>query len=151
MHLARLAALATAAVLLAACSGGGSASSSSAPDASAPVEASATATRVAVILSDRLTIEPAAMTVPVGQAVTFVVTNSGAIEHEFVLGDEEVQAEHASEMAGGHMDEDETAITVPPGETKELTTTFEAPGSTLAGCHVAGHYEAGMRATITIR
>jgi len=42
------------------------------------------------------------------------------------------------------------AIGVEPGRTKELTVTFDAAGSMLAGCHVIGHYAAGMQADITI-
>jgi uncharacterized cupredoxin-like copper-binding protein len=93
------------------------------------------------------------MTVPAGIPVTFVVTNAGAIDHEFYLGDEQMQAEHAAEMAdmGGMMGHDEpNGIAVAPGETKELTFTFETAGEWIAGCHVSGHYEAGMRATINI-
>jgi uncharacterized cupredoxin-like copper-binding protein len=105
-----------------------------------------------VTLTDALRIEPAAMTVPAGLPVTIVVTNSGKGDHEFYLGDEEAQAEHATEMASmGRMGHDEPeGIGVKPGETKELTYTFEAAGDTLAGCHVNGHYAAGMKATITV-
>jgi uncharacterized cupredoxin-like copper-binding protein len=54
-------------------------------------------------------------------------------------------------MAGGGMGHDEpNGISVEPGETKELIRTFEAPGETLAGCHEAGHYAAGMKAAITV-
>lgn len=148
-----LLALPLAAALVAACSGGGStpapasAAPAASPDASPVTPA---ASRIEVTLSDSLKIEPAKMTVPAGVPVTFAVTNSGKAEHEFVLGDEAEQAEHEEEMAGGHMSEDENAITVPPGTTRELTVTFEEPGTTIAGCHVTGHYDAGMRATITI-
>lgn len=94
--------------------------------------------------------EPATFTVPAGVPVTFVVTNSGAIEHEFYLGDEAAQAEHEQEMqTGGMMHDDPNGISVAAGETMELTHTFEA-GETLAGCHVAGHYAGGMKATITV-
>jgi uncharacterized cupredoxin-like copper-binding protein len=96
-------------------------------------------------------IVPDPIEVPAGVPVTFVVHNSGTVEHEFVIGDEEVQAEHEEEMAGGGMGHDEpNAILVDPGETKELTWTFEAAGETLAGCHVPGHYPAGMKATIRV-
>lgn len=37
-----------------------------------------------------------------------------------------------------------------PGETKELMHRFETAGASLAGCHVAGHYAGGMKATITV-
>jgi uncharacterized cupredoxin-like copper-binding protein len=95
--------------------------------------------------------EPTSMTVPAGIPVTFVITNTGAIDHEFVLGDEEAQAEHEAEMAAGGMRHDEPeGVAVAPGESKELTYTFTEAGETLAGCHFPGHYGGGMKATITV-
>ena len=107
--------------------------------------------RIEVRLTE-MTIEPAAMVVQAGQPVTFVVTNDGLIEHEFFLGDEEAQAEHEAEMAamGGMTHDEPGGIAVHPGATKELTFTFPPEGTWLAGCHVPGHYPAGMWATITI-
>ena len=63
-------------------------------------ESASAAVRVVVILADAFRIEPAAMTVPVGVPVTFVVTNIGAIPHEFVVGDEASQDEHETSMRG---------------------------------------------------
>ena len=152
MRFLRLAPLALTAVLAAACGGGAATAVPASPVA--PAAPSIEATRIEVTLTDALTIEPAAMTVPAGVPVTFVVTNSGTILHEFVLGDEEVQAEHEAEMAeegGMSMPEDEpNAIGVEPGQTKELTFTFDEAGTTLAGCHVVGHYDGGMKATVTV-
>ncbi len=144
--------LVSATFLLAACStGAGATTSPAAPGSSAP-SASAAATRIEVNLTDALKIEPAAMTVPAGVPITFVVTNSGATDHEFYLGDEEAQAAHAKEMAtmGGMGHDEPGGIAVRPGETKELTYTFAEAGETLAGCHVLGHYGGGMKATITV-
>lgn len=155
MRLSRLALLPAAALLIAACgSGTGSttapssaASASPTSGASAPVEA----TRIEVQLTDELKIEPAEMTVPAGVPVTFVVTNTGAIDHEFFLGDEAAQAEHEQEMqADGMAHDEEMGIGVDPGQTKELTVTFPEAGSILAGCHVAGHYAGGMKASVQI-
>lgn len=122
------------------------------PDPAAPSESASAAVSVVVTLTDALRIEPAAMTVPVGVPVTFVVTNIGAIPHEFLVGDEASQGEHETSMQGtGTMSHDDPdAIGVAPGETKSLTMTFTEPGVTLAGCHIPGHYPAGMRATITV-
>lgn len=151
----RLAALASIAVLVAACAGRGSTPAPTvAPSLTAAPTAAATApaTRIEVKLTDALRIEPASMTVPAGVPVTFVVTNTGAIGHEFVLGDEAAQAEHETEMGGsmGMGEDEEMAIGLDPGETKELTVTFPAAGSILAGCHVAGHYAGGMKATVMV-
>lgn len=151
----RLVPLAVIAVLAAACSGGGATPSPATAAPAASVEPTAAPTRIEVTLTDALRIEPASMTVPAGVPVTFVVTNAGKILHEFVLGDEADQAEHEAEMAaGGGMSmpvDEEMAIGVEPGKTKELTVTFDEPGSILAGCHVIGHYPAGMKATVTIQ
>lgn len=146
--------IAAVAVLTAACTSGGSSPTES-PTASSPessASASSGAKRIEVSLTDALKIEPAAMSVPAGVPVTFVVTNTGATEHEFFLGDEEEQAMHEQEMAemGGMAHDEEMGIGLRPGQAKELTVTFPEAGSTLAGCHVAGHYAGGMMATITV-
>lgn len=151
MRLVPLAIIPAVALILAACSSGGGAGSGSPAPASA-VAPSTAATRIEVTLTDALKIEPATMTVPVGVPVTFSVTNSGTVDHEFYLGDEDAQAEHEKEMSemGGMTHDEPEGIAVKPGETKELTYTFAEPGETLAGCHVVGHYGAGMKAAITV-
>lgn len=127
-----------ASVLVAACASAGS--------------PAASATRVEVKLSDALQMDPAVITLKAGSPVTFVVTNAGAIDHEFVVGDQQAQDDHEKEMAAMPMTMDEpNAISVKAGTTKELTYTFKDPGTYLAGCHVAGHYLAGMKATITVQ
>jgi uncharacterized cupredoxin-like copper-binding protein len=146
MRLRHLTLLPALILIVAACSGAGATASPSAPAASAASQ------RIEVTLADSFTIELASTTVPAGVPVTFVVTNSGAIVHEFYLGDEDAQAEHEEEMiaAGGMGHDEPNGIAVEPGETKELTYTFAGPGDILAGCHEAGHYAAGMKATITV-
>ena len=52
-------------------------------------------------------------------------------------------AGHATAGAGG-------ALTVPPGQTRRLTWTFDEPGIVLYGCHVLGHWAAGMKGTIVV-
>lgn len=155
MRLSRLALLPAAALLIAACgSGTGSTTAPSSAASASPTSgpsASAEATRIEVQLTDELTIEPTEITVPAGVPVTFVVTNTGAIDHEFFVGDEAAQAEHEQEMqAGGMAHDEEMGIGVDPGQTKELTVTFPEAGSILAGCHVAGHYAGGMKANVEI-
>ncbi len=135
---------------LVACSSGAGRPNASSP--AAGTSALAGATRLPVTMTDALRMEPAQLSVPRGTPVTFVVTNSGAIDHEFYLGDEEEQAEHERDMAGDDgMDHDvPNGITVKPGQTKELTFTFPESGATLAGCHIPGHYPAGMKADIKV-
>jgi uncharacterized cupredoxin-like copper-binding protein len=110
-------------------------------------------TRIAIKLSDALKMEPAAVTVPANVPVTFVVTNTGALDHEFYVGDEQAQAAREQAMTGATTapPDSQNLIGLKPGQTKELTVTFASPGSSLAGCHIAGHYLAGMKASITIQ
>lgn len=152
---ARYLALAPALVLtLAACSSGGSTPSPlvAAATPSAAASPSAAAQRIEVKLTDALRMEPASMTVKAGQPVTFVVTNTGAIQHEFFVGDQAAQDDHEmamTSMATMGMDEPD-GIVVKPGETMELTHTFSTAGAFVAGCHETGHYAAGMKAAITV-
>lgn len=154
MNIRRLALVPAAALLVAACSSGGASPSTSPAESSASPTASAStaSTRIEVSLTDALKMEPASMTVPAGVPVTFVVTNTGSMDHEFYLGGEEAQAEHEQEMQtmGGMGHDEPDGIGVEPGETKELTFTFAEPGEAFAGCHVAGHYTGGMKASITV-
>ena len=152
MRLAPLALVPALALVLAACSSSGGAGTGSPTSSSAAAPSSAAATRIEVTLTDALKIEPPSMTVQAGTPVTFVVTNTGTVDHEFYLGDEAAQAEHEQEMAdmGGMKHDEPEGIAVKPGETKELTYTFAESGETLAGCHEVGHYGGGMKATITV-
>jgi uncharacterized cupredoxin-like copper-binding protein len=100
---------------------------------------------------DSLEFDPGSLTVQTGETITFVVTNDGKNLHEFVIGDESYQQEHAAAMSEG--DEREAApnqIEVEPGETKSVTWTFTEPVEVLYGCHEPGHYEGGMVGTIEV-
>lgn len=114
---------------------------------------------IEIDMLDELAFDPDQVEVAAGETVTFRLTNTGKLEHDFTLGDEETQTEHEAEMRegdpGGGMDDDMThadpnAIAIPPGETADLSWTFAGPGEVLFGCHVQGHYDGGMVGTITV-
>ena len=103
--------------------------------------------------------EPDALQVEKGETVRFVFTNTGEIDHDAFIGDRKAQAEHEAEMredeeaghGGGHGDEDsEEAVTVEPGDSGELTHTFDDSGPIEIGCHQPGHYEGGMRIEVEV-
>lgn len=99
---------------------------------------------------------PDNLTVEVGETITFEVTNVDAVDHDFVLGDEATQQEHADDMRAmadtDDMAHDQSnAVGIPAGVTSTITWTFSDPGTVLYGCHEPGHYEAGMVGTITVR
>jgi uncharacterized cupredoxin-like copper-binding protein len=87
------------------------------------------------------------MTVEAGTPVRFVITNEGALEHDFFIGSDREQQQR---VAGEGEPGPDRYVAVPPGETVTLTYTFASPGKTIAGCVVPGHYSAGMKANITI-
>lgn len=126
-------------------------SPSAPPLASEPAASAAPADEWTVAMTDAMRYEPGAMTVRAGAPVTFTVTNDGVIVHEFFVGTEAEQLEHAAEMAsgGGHHAHG-NALSLDAGASDTLTMTFSAPGELLVGCHVPGHYEAGMVATLTV-
>lgn len=153
MRISHLAIAPALVLALAACTG--TASTTPAPTASPSAAASAGlgGQRITVNLTDTLKMEPAEVSVKAGEPVTFVVTNVGAIDHEFYLGDAAAQDAHEMEMMSsmGPMSVDDSlGFTLKPGETKELTFTFPKAGQMLAGCHVPGHYPAGMKMAITV-
>jgi P-type Cu+ transporter len=110
---------------------------------------------VAIEATDQLRFVPDSITVRAGETVAFRVTNGGTVDHEFVVGDAAVQLAHEQEMAqaGGSSpmaDEQAYVVSVPAGKSATLVYRFEKPGTLLYGCHLAGHYAAGMRGTITV-
>jgi uncharacterized cupredoxin-like copper-binding protein len=119
----------------------------------------ATGAPVRVVMNDRFRYRPDAIVVLAGRRITFAVTNAGKLSHEFTLGDRATQLAHERQMqdmtsTGGHVHtHDPTGggtLTVPPGETRRLTWTFDEPGLVLYGCHVLGHWSAGMKGTIVV-
>ncbi len=106
---------------------------------------------VKVVMNDTMRFAPDPITVKAGEEVTFVVTNEGLIVHEFFVGTEAAQVEHAAEMAAGAMGHGhDNALSLKAGETGSLTMTFADAGSLLIGCHEPGHYDAGMKSTLTV-
>lgn len=140
--------LATGSSFLAACSSGSEAGTGSGGEDRPGVRT------VKVSALDSLRFEPAEIRVQSGEMVRFVVTNEGSGEHEFVLGDEATQMEHEGEMGmGGSMEHegmDLPALSLQPGEMQEVTATFDRAGTILYGCHVPGHYAAGMVGALTV-
>lgn len=106
-----------------------------------------------LVTKDDFTYTPASFAVTVGETITLRVTNKGKIPHDFTLGRAQLQDDHEIEMAnmgGMTMADEANAFMIDPGETKELTWHFTEAGEVLIGCHIPGHYAAGMRATIDV-
>jgi len=112
--------------------------------------------RVVKVDMKNMRFNPTQINVKAGETIRFVVTNSDAIDHEFVIGDAAFQTEHRKEMAEmtqlGHVMShiDRNAISIGPGQTKNLIWKFSHPGKFEIDCNVAGHFEAGMSGVVDV-
>lgn len=113
----------------------------------------AKATRtIRVDMTDAMRFTPDRIAVREGETLRFVVKNRGRMLHEMVIGTPAELAEHAALMAR-HPDMEHDApymVHVAPGQTGEIVWHFNRAGSFEFACLVAGHYEAGMRGTLTV-
>jgi P-type Cu+ transporter len=114
-------------------------------------DTSPVARTIQVGTTDTLRFAPDQLTVRAGETVAFEIGNPGRVPHEFFVGTAAEQQAHEREMAGGAPMPDEPGqVDVPAGRTVRLVATFDRPGTLEYGCHVPGHYAAGMRGTITV-
>lgn len=116
-------------------------------------------TRTIKVTAMDIKFEPTELTVKAGETIRFEVTNTGKLQHEFTLGDQANQEEHekemqemAEKMPGMSMEHnDPNMLSVQAGESKTLIWSFTKPGKLQYGCHVPGHYPAGMVGQLTVQ
>jgi uncharacterized cupredoxin-like copper-binding protein len=85
-----------------------------------------------------------------GETVRFVLRNTDPIPHELIVGDRSVQDVHELGTEAHHADRP-GEVSVAPGATAFTTYRFgPAGGRLLFGCHLPGHWDYGMRGTITV-
>lgn len=118
------------------------------------VAVSAAGSAPADVVDVRLTIRhsrflPAAITVPAGTSVRFVVENTDPIAHELIVGDQAVQDAHEKGTHAVH-GAVPGEVSIPPGEVASTTYDFTEPGELLMGCHLPGHWPYGMSGTISV-
>lgn len=114
--------------------------------------------RVIPVTMEDIRYSPTELRVAAGETVTFRFTNRGEARHEAFIGTLAEQEAHAQEMKSSGTDmgsmpmgnDSKPVLTVDPGKTADLVYTAGPAGSVLIGCHQPGHWEAGMRATVTI-
>jgi uncharacterized cupredoxin-like copper-binding protein len=88
--------------------------------------------------------------------LTFRITNSGTIDHEFLIVKTEIP-DGEIPVTGGLFAEDQEGIQVideipqfSAGRTEELTVSLEA-GQYQLVCNLPGHYQAGMHTVFTVK
>jgi uncharacterized cupredoxin-like copper-binding protein len=93
--------------------------------------------------------EPAAVTVPVGRPITFVITNTDPIDHEWIVGDAATHERHRTGTEPVHASRP-TEISIPALSQERTTVTFATAGALQFICHLPGHEAYGMVGTVTI-
>ncbi len=113
----------------------------------------AKADRTIAVKAIEIAFDTAALEIATGETVTFVLTNAGTQDHEFGIGDAAFFAEHTKMMADmpGMTHTMPNIVTAKPGETVKLTWTFSKPGDFEFACAIPGHYELGMKGTISVK
>ncbi len=134
------------------------------PAAAAPKQ------RVTITLTE-FKFTPASVTLQAGVPAVITLVNKGTVKHEFMVytrparaveewdeyamantyfqGIDEVEVEFAKQgaVAGTNLFE----VEVQPNRTATLSFTPTKKGTFEMGCHVEGHYEAGMKGTLTVK
>jgi uncharacterized cupredoxin-like copper-binding protein len=96
-------------------------------------------------MTDGLKFVPDQTAVAPGEAVRFILTNSGTVEHEFQVGPADKVA--ADEVDGVVVVEKDK---LDEGSTTAVDYTFTDSGPFAFACHMPAHYEAGMKGTIDL-
>lgn len=107
---------------------------------------------IEVSMSDTMRFTPDTIQVSAGETIKFVVANNGKLQHEFVLGTAELLKEHAAMMMKfPNMEHEEPYMAhVAPGETMVIMWQFSESGAFEFGCLIPGHFDAGMKGTVTV-
>jgi len=100
---------------------------------------------VAMNMDDTLKFMPDQVVVAKGETITFLLTNSGKIVHEFAVGQADMV--DADVIDGVLVIEQDEIVT---GSVKAVTYTFDGTGPYAFACHEPGHYQAGMKGAILL-
>ncbi|MES2320869.1 MAG: cupredoxin family protein [Pseudomonadota bacterium] len=106
-----------------------------------------------VDMTDAMRFSPSSIRVKRGETVRFIVTNSGKLKHEMVLGSIPDLKKHAGMMRKNPEMEhaDENMVSVDPGKSGELIWKFTASGNVDFACLQPGHFEAGMKGKVAVK
>jgi len=88
-----------------------------------------------------------------GEQIRFMLRNSGAVDHEFVLATAEENRKHLEEMMKNpDMEHDDpNAKRLKPGASGEILWHFPNAGTFDIACLIPGHRQAGMHASVVVK
>ena len=92
---------------------------------------------------------PSQLSVRQGTAVRFVVRNADPINHELIVGPDDVHDRHRNGTEAEH-GAVPGEVSVPALQRGVTTFTFDEVGVVAMACHLPGHYDYGMRGDITV-
>ena len=117
-----------------------------------PGKAASVTRTVKIEMSDAMRYTPASIDAKQGETIRFVISNSGKVKHELVLGTEKELKEHYEVMKKfPEMEHDDpNMVTVAPGKTGEVIWKFTKAGKTDFACLQPGHYDAGMKGAVAV-
>jgi uncharacterized cupredoxin-like copper-binding protein len=93
--------------------------------------------------------DPAVIEARPGETIRFVIRNVDPIDHEFILGDREVQRRH-EDGTEPHHGAVPGEVSVPAGTIRSTTYTFGSTTAVPFGCHLPGHWDYGMRGSVRV-
>lgn len=107
---------------------------------------------IAVDMGDAMRFTPSTIQAKKGETIRFVVTNSGQLPHEFVLGTiKDLQAHFELMKKFPEMEHaDDNMLSVKPGQTGEMVWQFTHAGTVSFACLQPGHYDAGMKGQVKV-
>ena len=92
---------------------------------------------------------PDVIEVPMGEPVTITLRNEDPIDHEWIVGAENVHERHRTGTEPLHASIP-TEVTIPALSTRETTITFDTPGEYAYICHLPRHEEYGMVGSLRV-
>ena len=108
---------------------------------------------ITLTMSDDMRFTPANWQATSGETVRIRVINQGKVRHEFVMGTEAELTAHAAEMkqaGAAHHHHSSNTLSLAAGESGELVWTFTDAGVLQIACFEPGHFEAGMRGSVSV-
>jgi uncharacterized cupredoxin-like copper-binding protein len=106
---------------------------------------------IRIEFGDAMRVFPGEVKVKRGQTLRFVVRNTGAVPHQFVLGTHEALRTEAERRRGAGAKARRPGISLAPGETVRVVWQFTRAGEFHYACLMPGHFEAGAVGTIIVR